>query len=669
MRFGMSPFRRALKFLCVLLACGPLAPAVAFSQPDAEGPAKQPAPSDLECVVDMSQQGIPLPRIFYPGIDLSGRGYHADVAWPQTVAAPEAIGCWEKDIGFRGMYRLQFNLWQISELEKNKELQVKLIRNYETIIEKVNAAGGTVILDMYSTPQGEGKVLDKTSWPVDPEAFKQLIKEYIRHFSVIKRYNIWYEVWSAPDLDDFFLGKKNEYLALYRCVAEAAKELQYETHCIIPVGGPSTSWWFRSFDESTILTPERSLIYELIKFCYHYKLPLDFISWHAYSTDPKTEMELTSYNKRSPELIRDWLGYFGFPRETPLIVDEWNFDSGLSNVLPERQAKANVGASYLVSRLRSMYESGLDYQVFFSLEDFQENKEGVVRNVGAFWYQPGRYAYTGGSKNIYTAFRMLRRLEGSLLPPPKTADDFGGVIATRGATDFAILAFDYADPEAFRSAVSRKIGLWNDGERASLLSLLRSDAGEAVQRGETDVQSLRLSGKVKNLLKKAQEQAAAAKIAASAGRRLRLTVKNMPGAYVLQRYALDDGCAKDCAFLPVEEKELVPAADGTAVDTVTLKPYSVVLIRLSPRPVSPSQPVPVQEQAPSLPPAATVEVKEAAAPAPAQNVTQAPAAITVTNAMQAVTKAVAVQNATQPVTNATAAQNVTQNATAKENKR
>jgi hypothetical protein len=550
----------------------------------------------LDYVLDMAQQGVPLPKIFYPCIDLSGRGFHTDIAWPQNMAAPAALDCWQKDIGFRGVYRLQFNLWEISQLDRNKALQGRLLANYDAIIKRISNSGGTVIVDFYSTPQGQGKVLDKTSSPVDLAAFKQQIKEHIRHFSCEKKYTVWYEVWNAPDLDNFFLGRKNEYLALYRCVAEAAKELQSETGCLIPVGGPSASWWFRSFDESTILTPERSLIYELIKFCYRNKLPLDFISWHAYSTDPQAERELTAYNKGSIALIRDWLMYFGFPQETPLVVDEWNFDNGVSNVLEERRSKGNIGASYLVSRLKNMYEADLTNQIFFSLEDFQENKEGVVRNVGAFWYEQSQAAYTGGSKSAYNAFRMLSRLENTLLPSQnKPADEFAGVIATRGISDFAVIAYDYADPEIFRSVISRSIALLNEAERRSVLAVMRSDKAQTIMSGATDIATMRLSGRVKELFRRAQALAASARLARETARQFRLTVKNFTAPYMLERYVIDDSCSLDCPFIPVETKEIVPDAEGQIRENIELKPYSVTLVVLKP---APPPPPPAQKEEP-----------------------------------------------------------------------
>lgn len=588
----------------------------ACAQP--EGQAETPDET-ISFALDMAQQGTPLPKVFYPCVDLSGRGYHADVTWPQTLAAPSVLDCWQKEVGFRGMYRMQFNLWEISQLDKNKRLQERLLANYESVIKRISDSGGTVILDIYSIPQGQGKVLDKKSSSADLVVLKQQIKGYIRHFSCEKKYAIWYEVWSAPDLDDFFLGRKNEYLQLYRCVAEAVKELQSESRCIIPVGGPSASWWFRNLGEGTILTPERSLIYDLIRFCHHNKLPLDFISWHAYTTDPRIEHERTLYNKYSLELIRDWLSYFGFPRETPLIVDEWNFDSGSSNVIEERQAKSNVCASYLLSRLKGMYEAGLDYQVFFSLEDFRENKEGVVRNVGAFWYEPGQFTYSGGSKNVYNAFKMLGHLENSLLPfQQKTADEFSGVIATRGISGFAILAYNYADPEIFRSVVSRGLASLNEAECKSVLAVMTSDKAAEVQSGSADVSALRLSGRVRSLFKRGQELSAAGRRYMAAERPLRVSIKNMASAYAMQVYAIDGACFRDCPFLPVQETVLVPGGDGTSQIDLTLKPYAAALILIRPAPAP----------APAAPLVVEVAVNATAqSPAPAlQEVSAQPAA-------------------------------------------
>jgi beta-xylosidase len=172
-------------------------------------------------------------------------------------------------------------------LSKDEAAQNKLLQNYEEIIKKISDSGGVVILDLFGTPSGLGKVLDKNSSVHNLEAYKELVKDTIRKLSCEKKYNIWYEVWNAPDLEDFFLGEKAEYFNLYRIIAEAVKELRQEFKINIPLGGPSTSSWFANIGpNNNILFPERSLIYELIKYCLNHKLPLDFISWHAILPTP-----------------------------------------------------------------------------------------------------------------------------------------------------------------------------------------------------------------------------------------------------------------------------------------------------------------------------------------------------------------------------------------------
>jgi len=552
---------------------------------------------DLEFTLDVSSNTIPLPKIFKPSIDLSGRGFHRDACWPQGIAAAEVLDTWQQDIGFGGLYRLQYDLWEISQLAKGKNLQDSLLNNYENIIKKINDAGGIVVLNIFGTPAGLGKVLDKKSPPSDLRAFKRLVKSHIKTLSCDRQYNIWYEVWSAPDLDDFFLGRKQEYLNLYRAIAESIRELETETKIHIPLGGPGASWWFQDIDGNTIITAERSLIYELIKFCRHYHLPLDFITWHGYSTDPKVEHEATIYNKVPSALIRDWLSYFNFDRNIPLIVDEWNYDRG-ANVLPERKEESFICASYVPSRIKNMYEAGLDYQLYFSLEDFQNNKEGVVRNTGIFWFDPKFSEYKGGPKAIYNVFRMLIHLGNDMfLSSFKLKDEFMGIIATKGKDYITLLIYNYIDPDIVTSYLSDTIASLNSAERKSLLRLINSDTVTKIMFGQLDISTLRLSNKMRTVLKKARELNDKAAKFRSSPRNIKIGIKNLKSSYSYQRYAIDSSCSIECKFVPLQEKE-VSVAD-LYQETLSLNPYSVNLIILKEKPKEPEVSVPPANEQPA----------------------------------------------------------------------
>jgi len=558
----------------------------------------------LEQTVDAAGAASQLPKVFRPNIDLSGRGLNSgNNGWPQMLAAKDVLSIWHADIGFKGIYRIQFNLWEIDNYGKSEDIQDELLENYENIIKTISDSGGVVILDLFSTPAGLGKVLDKKSTPQDIKAFKGLVKSYIKKYSCDKRYNIWYEVWTAPDLDSFFLGRTQEYLNLYKAVAEAVKELENESKIHIPIGGPSVSWWFQDVGSNNIMAPEKSLVYELIKFCYRYKLPLDFISWHAYSTDPHVENETTLYNKSPISLVRAWLSYFHFDPKTPLIVDEWNFDSGYG-LAAERQDKAYIGASYIPARIKKMHALGLDYQLFFALEDFYNPKEGVARNLGIFSFDPANPDAPARPKATYNVFRMLSALPGEMLNTTPLNDEFVGMVAARSKDKIVVIVYNYIDPDITRNYLSRNLGSLVEVERRFVLKLISSGQIDKILYRQQDVLKLKTTNRVKSLLTKAQELNDVSKKYMISERVIKLNFKNLKGDYFYQRYAVDSSCGSGCPFLPVEEKDI---PGETCSETLALKPYSVNMVVLSARTKAevkqeaPAQAVPPSTEAPAPP--------------------------------------------------------------------
>ncbi|MCU0666274.1 MAG: hypothetical protein MUF05_04160 [Candidatus Omnitrophica bacterium] len=545
------------------------------------------ADQPFECSLDYNANTINLPAVFKPGIDLSGSAKSPESGWPVNLAASSSIELWAGQIGLKGFYRLQYNLWEILESKKDKQKEEKLSSVYEDTIKKISDAGGTVILNIFGMPAGYGKILDQKSPPANHVSLKALIKSKMRVLSCDKRYNIWYEVWSAPDADDFFLGRRQDYLLLYRAVAESAKELEAETKIHIPVGGPGTSWWFQNSGGNNILYPHRSLIYDLIRYCYDYRLPLDFISWHAYTSDPKAEKELTRYNKIPSAIIRDWLFYFRFDRSTPLIISEWNYDAG-SNILAERADKSFITASFIPARIKYMYESGIDYQVYFALEDFYNEPEGVVRNVGVF--------ASGVPKSAFIVFKMLKGLSDKMFFSPRQEDPFVGVVATKKEDGMAILLYNYIDPQAARNYISRNIAFLSDSERKYVLDYLYNDNFKRFINGQISLSDVRSTGRVKNMLKKAKDIFEQSGKAMQMARNIKMNIKNLKkdSVYVIKQYLCDDACVRDCQFAAAGEKEVV--ISGVLQQQILLKPYSVCLVDIKKKAETENKPVIVQEE-------------------------------------------------------------------------
>ncbi|MFH0917947.1 MAG: hypothetical protein V1830_02320 [Candidatus Omnitrophota bacterium] len=578
-------------------------------------------PDELEFNLELNFPVVSLPKIYRSSVDLSGRGKQREKTSPQTLASSDALAAWQADLGFRNFYRIQYNLWEIQQLAKDQDSYQKLLSNYEEIIKKISDSGGTVILDLFGTPDGLGTVLDKNSAPHNLKVYKELVKATIRKLSCEKKYNIWYEVWNAPDIGDFFLGGRSEYFNLYRIVGEAVKELRQETKINIPLGGPSVSSWFRNIEPNNILTPERSLIYELIKYCYSYRLPLDFISWHAYSSDPAEEKQDTIYNKPFVELIREWLTYFKFNSDLPLLVDEWSFD-GSANILAERAKNAYISASYIPARLKNMYEAGIDYQTYFCLEDFGDNEVGAIRNLGIFSFDLARPENKGYPKANYNVWRMLGLL-GQDLFRAKFNDEFVGVISTKSVDYLALLVYNYIDPQAAMNYISHNIVYLNPAEQKAILSIIKSDRMKKILAGQLSLTTLRLSVKTKGILSRAIELNSLANKFSLTNRKLKISLKGLKDIYVLSKYVMDSSCSQNCEFKPGLEKDI--DFNQSYVETMELSPYSVQLLVFKKKPAPPE--VKPEEKPAQEKPAAEVKLEVKPEVKPAEEKIVPPAAL------------------------------------------
>jgi hypothetical protein len=262
-----------------------------------------------------------------------------------------------------------------------------------------------------------------------------------------------------------------------------------------------------------------------------------------------------------------------------LVVDEWNYDNGV-NLSAERRDRVFVSAAYIPSRMKQMYEAGIDYQVFFSLEDFQYNKEGIERNVGAFWFTPDPAAYNGGAKSTYNVMRQLSLLGSAMfVHAPKLTDEFVGVIATKEQDRIALLVYNYIDQDIFRNYLSRNIGVLKEGERRQLLGIIKSDKLDKIMRRQLDAGTLQVSGRIKTMLKKAQELNDSAARFSAAGRNIKIGLKNLKEEYIARRYTVDSACNSNCELL-AQDLELAVSAGASTV-SMALNPYSVNLVVLT----------------------------------------------------------------------------------------
>lgn len=258
-----------------------------------------------------------------------------------------------------------------------------------------------------------------------------------------------------------------------------------------------------------------------------------------------------------------------------------------------------------------MYTAGLSNQVYFSLEDFHSNKEGVASNVGAFWFDSATVEYKGGPKSIYNVFRMLASLGDNLYVLPKVDNEFVGVIPTKTKEGLAILIYNYIDPQIATNYLSRNIATLSSSERKILIDIIKSKRLGKIVLGELAIPALKATKRVKALLRKAKELDEEAKKFTDSVHDLKINIKNIKGDYLYQRFNIDLSCSLNCDFMPVEEKT-VNLSDSYQ-DVLSLNPYSVNLIIFKNKPKEP-------EKIPQVIP----EQKVPNADNQAKNTTQAP---------------------------------------------
>jgi len=124
---------------------------------------------------------------------------------------------------------------------------------------------------------------------------------------------VYYEFWSEPD--GRFLGTMEEFQSLYAATAKTIKK----TDPRAKVGGAAVNHW-----NGTLRADRRhgAVNAALIQYAHTNGLPLDFISWHHFATDPDELL-------RAKRGYEDALRKAGFSTRPAFYLSEWNIPLNL----------------------------------------------------------------------------------------------------------------------------------------------------------------------------------------------------------------------------------------------------------------------------------------------------------------------------------------------------
>lgn len=219
--------------------------------------------------------------------------------------------------------------------------------------------------------------------PGDYEKWAQICEHIIRHYNEGWANGFYYgitywEIWNEPDNGKMWTGSKEQYFELYKTTARYLKEC----HPDILIGGYAAS---ECSGEN---------ISEFLQYIKQdgSQTPLDFFSWHTYTSDPKEY----GRNARTIRTLLDENGY----EDTLSILDEWNYVENWNDLSGTYELNHSfASAAYLTASLITMQNAPVDLAAYY---------DGQFVQPEANWC--GLYQENGKLLPGYYAFEFYKRL-------------------------------------------------------------------------------------------------------------------------------------------------------------------------------------------------------------------------------------------------------------------
>jgi len=298
----------------------------------------------------------------------------------------------------------------------------------DTLIEQAIESGAEPVVSMTSIPEwlwpegvpevevhGPGvssRPLGSIMPPRDPGAWAELVYQTVRHLNFERGYGIrHFEVWRDPADARFWRGSMEQYLQLYETTVRAVKRADRA----VQVGGPAAGGY------------ETSWIETIINFAADKRVPLDFLSWHCYATNPALFGRQVAHAR---QLARN----AGFRPSPTLIVSEWGYGSPYEE---PGKLDSPFAASYSAAVICEMEQAGLDRAYYSAIMDDPES--GVGSGLVRTDLTP---------KPVYALFKMMNFFGTHELGCRFSGAEYGiGVLAGEGLApdELAVIVWWWID--------------------------------------------------------------------------------------------------------------------------------------------------------------------------------------------------------------------------------
>ena len=275
-------------------------------------------------------------------------------------------------------------------------------------------------------------------WSYPPKDFAkwgEVVYQWVRHEVELhgrKEVASWYwEVWNEPDIS-YWHGTPEEYDELYDAAAAAVKRALPEAR----VGGPATTG--PASEKAT------TFLRQFLQHCNQTGTPLDFITFHAKGQPTVTDGHVVMGMAKH---LRDVESGFRIVNEFPKLAQ---LPIVLSESDPEGCAACSARVypqnAYRNGSLYAVYTAVMMKNILDAAIQQKTNIEGMLTWAFEFEGQPyfdgfRTLATNGIDKPVLNVFRMMGKISGERLALN------GNGIASRGAHDISVMAWNYGDDE------------------------------------------------------------------------------------------------------------------------------------------------------------------------------------------------------------------------------
>lgn len=239
---------------------------------------------------------------------------------------------------------------------------------------------------------------------VEPQQYDQweiLVQKLVQHYRERKAGIQYWEIANEPDIGEDggcpYRFKPESFVRYYEHTARAILRGDPEAR----VGGPA------------LASSHSAILPTLLNFCETNSVPLHFVSWHIYSSDPQAIRGTVDYVQG---LLKE---HSGLRPQT--ILDEWNMDLTNPPLDPRFQP------CFVCETIWQMKQAHLDYSCYYHIRDWyvslDQFKPFMSEHGTAFmtrWWNrmpqfDGLFDYQNQVRPAFYAFKLLSRLAGQRL--------------------------------------------------------------------------------------------------------------------------------------------------------------------------------------------------------------------------------------------------------------